>query len=94
MEQTVNVPQKDLLFITNQVTLNLEQKTAMVYTTMRDPDNILPPKEVQKNVSFQEVIAAEPTITGAEVTAFKKILKAVVAAGWNKALANITVEPL
>jgi len=94
MEQVFTVPEREYAFITEQVVINMPRKSARIYTTVRDQSSDpLDDSNTQAEITFTELLAAEPSITGAEVTAFKKILKAIIAAGWNKTLADITEEP-
>lgn len=95
MEQTFTVPAEDYLFITEQIVINLPRKMVRIYTVIRDQSsNPVPDSTTQAEITFTELLAGEPSITGADVTTFKKILKAIVAVGWNKTLADITVEPI
>ena len=90
MIQTFTVPEHDEEIFTENLQLDLQQKICIVNIGTRPVGSLDAPKREQKPVDVPVVLAAELTVD--EIAAFKKGIKAIVAYGWGKTIAEITGE--
>ena len=90
MIQTFTVPEHNEEMLTENVSLDLESKAAIVHVGTRPEGSLDAPKMEQKIIDVPSVLTAELTPT--EITAFKKGLKALVAYAWDKTVAELTED--
>lgn len=92
MKQTFTIPSIDVEYEVSDVNLNLETKTAIVNfrrTVVSTGEDL-----GMTHVSVNVVDLFQSDLVSAEITAFKKGLKSIIAGAWGRQLADITNDPL
>jgi len=90
--QQFTIPAHDEEFITNQIQLDLDSKTATVHVAYRLAGSEVKPKLEMKLVDVVPLFQAE--LTPEEIQAFKKGLNLIVSTAWEKQLNDITEDVL
>ena len=91
MRQTFTIPEQELDFVTQQLQINLDNKTATVTVWNVPSGSSEPPSSTQKVIDV--VTSFSGSMSGPEVTAFKKGIKLIVADAWNKAYEDLDGDP-
>jgi len=92
MKQTFTIPEKQIEFTTEILQLNLQAKHAVVHVSTGNSGSEKKPATVSKVIDVQN--AWSGSMSGPEVTAFKKGLKLIISTAWEQSYGDITGDPI
>lgn len=90
--QIFTIPEHDEEFITENISINLVDKAAIVHVGTKPVGAEGAANQIQKRIEVTPLFIAN--MTGPEITAFKKGINLIVAEAWGKALTDITGDLL
>lgn len=88
MKQQFTIPSKITEFNTDDIQLHLQTKKATIFVSIKDSGSLEKAFSVTKTVDV--VNAFSGSMSGPEVTAFKKGLKLIIADGWGQTFEDLS----